>query len=178
MSATVLLIPGLYDSGSEHWQRHWQRQRGFVAVEQRDWITPHRIDWVTTIEEAVAATAGPVVLAAHSLGCATVAWWAQTTAHAARVRGALLVAPSDVEAPSYPSGTSGFLPMPSTPLPFGSQVVASSDDPYVTIARARELAAAWGATLTEIGPAGHINAASGRGPWPEGLALIERMRAG
>jgi uncharacterized protein len=179
VSATVFLVPGLYDSGPEHWQRHWQRQRGFRVVEQRDWQTPRRDDWVATIEAAVDAAVatgvtGPIVLAGHSLGCTTIAHWAATTRHAARVRGALLVAPSDVEAPSYPPGTTGFAPMPLSRLPFASVVVASSDDPYVTPQRARQLAAAWGAELVDIGAAGHINTASGHGPWPEGLALLGR----
>jgi predicted alpha/beta hydrolase family esterase len=33
----------------------------------------------------------------------------------------------------------------------------------------RELAAAWGSGLIEIGSAGHVNAASGHGPWPDGV---------
>jgi len=174
VSATVLLVPGLYDSGPQHWQRHWQRERGFRVVEQRDWQTPRREDWVAAIEAAATESAGPLVLASHSLGCTTVAWWARSTAHAARVRGALLVAPSDIEAPSYPPGTTGFAPLPLDRLPFASVVVASSDDPYVTLVRARQFAAAWGGELVDIGAAGHINTGSGHGPWPDGLALLER----
>ena len=34
---------------------------------------------------------------------------------------------------------------------------------------ARTFADAWGATLVPAGDAGHIDAASGHGPWPEGL---------
>jgi len=170
---TLWLIPGLYDSGPEHWQRHWQRDRGARVIEQREWERPVRDDWVATIEAAIGDAAGPIVLAAHSLGCTTVAHWAQATRCAGRVRGALLVAPSDVEAPSYPSGTAGFEPTPLGRLPFASRVVASTDDIYVTPARARAFAAAWGSELTVVGAAGHINTASGYGPWPEGYALLE-----
>lgn len=172
---SVLLIPGLYDSGPRHWQRQWQRSRGFVCVEQRDWHTPDRAEWVATIEAAVAATPGPLVLAGHSLGCTTLAHWAASTAHAARVRGVMMVAPSDVEAPSYPSGTTGFAPVPLARLPFASLVVTSSDDPYVSLARARHFAAAWGSELLDVGAAGHLNSDAGYGPWPEGLALLERL---
>ena len=34
---------------------------------------------------------------------------------------------------------------------------------------AEKLAGLWGATLVDAGETGHINAASGHGPWPEGL---------
>ena len=173
MQPTVLLIPGLFDSGPEHWQRHWQRERGFVVVEQQEWATPRREDWVATLERAVAATPGPIVLAAHSTGCATVAFWSAETRHAERVRGALLVGPSDSEAPSYPAGPTGFSPMPMAALRFPSVIVVSSDDPYVSPERARAFAAAWGGDLVEIGAAGHINSASGHGPWPGGLALVD-----
>ncbi len=88
-----------------------------------------------------------MVLAAHSLGCCTVAHLARDAAPAelARVRGALLVAPSDVEAPSYPAGTKGFAPMPLARLPFASIVVGSSNDEYVAPERARFFAGSWGA---------------------------------
>jgi hypothetical protein len=37
--------------------------------------------------------------------------------------------------------------------------------------RARWLAKRWGAEFVDMGEAGHINVASGFGPWPEGRAL-------
>jgi uncharacterized protein len=65
--------------------------------------------------------------------------------------------------------------MPPSPLPFPTTVVTSTNDPYVTPARAREFAAAWGARLVEIGPAGHINSSSGLGAWPAGLELLSEL---
>ncbi len=176
MNSTVLLVPGLYDSGPEHWQSHWERARGDCRrVVQRDWQTPSRAEWVATLDAAVAGLRGPPVLAAHSLGCCTVAYWAALGRPA---RGALLVAPSDVEAPSYPSGTTGFVPMPMARLPFPAIVVASDDDEYVTPERAAEFARAWGARLVRIGRAGHINSASGLGSWVDGQRLLEELLAG
>jgi len=172
---TLWLIPGLYDSGHDHWQRIWQRDHGARVIEQRDWQTPHLADWVTTIEAALDGDdGGPVVLAAHSLGCVTAVRWAAGTRHAGRVRGALLVAPSDTEAPSYPPGTVGFRPVPEDRLPFPSLVVATTDDIYVSVERARRFAGWWGSDLEVIGAAGHINTASGHGPWPEGYAFLGR----
>ena len=172
--ATLWLIPGLYDSGPEHWQRHWQRSHGARVIEQRDWQTPLRDEWVATVERALDGSDDPIALAGHSTGCATIAFWAAATRHAARVRLAMLVGPSDTEAPSYPAGPVGFAPMPLARLPFPSIVVASDDDPYVTIPRARAFATAWGSELHVLSRGGHINAASGHGPWPDGYALVER----
>jgi hypothetical protein len=67
--------------------------------------------------------------------------------------------------------------MPLQALPFQSIVVASEDDPYVSVARARQFAEAWGSRFESIGAAGHINADSGLGNWPDGLALLESLHA-
>ena len=75
-------------------------------VVQRDWETPARQEWVDTLSVAVAATGPQVVLAAHSTACALVAFWTAQTG--GRVRGALLVGPSDTEAGSYPPGPVGW----------------------------------------------------------------------
>jgi len=101
-----------------------------------------------------------------------------SAANLERVRGALLVAPSDPEGPSYPEGPTGFAPMPLQRLPFPSIVVASRDDQYVTIERAREYATAWGSELVDVGDAGHINSSSGLGSWPAGYGLLQRLRVG
>ena len=82
---------------------------------------------------------------------------------------------ADPEASSFPLADTTFKPVPFDPLPFPSMVIASSDDPYVTAARARAFARAWGSRLVEIGPAGHINGDSGHGAWPEGEALLEEF---
>ena len=120
-----------------------------------------------------------VVLVAHSSACALVAHWAAAApaAHRSRVVGALLVAPSDPEGPHYPVGPSGFAPMPLLPLPFRTIVVASRNDDYVSLERARSCADAWGSTFVDVGSAGHINSASGLGAWPAGYALLEGLRA-
>jgi len=174
----ILLVPGLWNSGPEHWQSYWERERTDCRrVLQREWETPRCNDWVAALDAAVAGSSLPVVLAVHSLGCALVAHWAGGSRHLGKVRGALLVAPSDVEAPSYPTGTTGFAPMPLKRLPFRSIVVMSANDQYVTPSRARRFARAWGSRLVDVGPKGHINSASGLGMWPEGFALVEELRA-
>jgi hypothetical protein len=60
-------------------------------------------------------------------------------------------------------------------LPFPSIVVASTDDPFVTPARAAAFARAWGSRLVTFERAGHLNADAGFGPWPEGRRLLAAL---
>ena len=174
MRPRVLLLPGLYDSGPDHWHTHWERTNpSFLRVVQRNWEAPSRREWVSTLDAAVTDAGSKVVLAAHSTSCAMVAFWAAETGRT--VQGALLVGPSDTEAPGYPPGPSGWQPMPLGRIPFPTIVVASENDDYVTIERARTFAAAWGSKFRNIGRAGHINSQSGLGDWPEGRALLSEL---
>ena len=176
---TALILPGLSSSGPEHWQTLWEQSDPTCRrVEQAEWETPRCADWVSTLDDAVARSEEPVALVAHSSSCALVAHWARDASakNLAKVRGALLVAPSDPEGPSFPEGPTGFAPIPMARLPFPSIVVASRDDPYITMERAREYAAAWGSEFVDLGEAGHINAASGLGSWAVGYGLLQRLR--
>ena len=173
----VLTVAGLWNSGPAHWQTHWEAAHpGWRRVPQRDWDHPERDEWTAALDAAVRACPAPPLLLAHSLGCAVVAHWALLHPDSAAL-GAMLVAPSDVEAPSYPVDAAGFAPLPLRKLPLPTLLVAGEDDEYVSVERARLFAAAWGSRLQIIGPAGHINGASGHGPWPEGLRLAEAFAA-
>jgi len=172
--ADVLILPGYGDSGPEHWQSLWEQAHGYTRVVQDDWLEPTRDAWVETLDAAVRAAGGPVVLVAHSLACALVAHFAALAA--GRVAGALLVAPADVESADHtPEEVRSFAPLPLERLPFPAIVVASTDDPFVDLDRARQFAEAWGARLVEIGAAGHINADVGFGPWPDGHRLLASL---
>jgi predicted alpha/beta hydrolase family esterase len=172
----VLTVPGLGCSGPEHWQSRWEASApvAFRRVEQRDWDRPDLDGWRRALEDAVVAAGPSALLAAHSLSCSLVAHWARTTRRA--VRGALLVAPADLDAPSAPPETVGFRPMPLERLPFPSILVASDDDPYATLARAEAFATAWGSRLVVVRGGGHLNAQSRLGDWPAGLALLRELR--
>jgi predicted alpha/beta hydrolase family esterase len=168
LSKPVLTVSGLWNSGPQHWQSHWEKKHpGWKRVQQRDWDRPDRNEWVKALDDAIRACPSPPVLAAHSLGCALVAQWAVDRGGEG-VAGAFLVAPSDVEAPDYPVEGRSFSTMPMEKLPFPSLLVASTTDDYVRIDRARAFAAAWGSRLLVLGAAGHINGVSGYGPWPGG----------
>ena len=178
MKCDILIVAGLWNSGPQHWQTHWEREYSkWERVAHRDWQKPDRDEWVAELDAAIAACEGRPILVAHSLGCMLVAQWAQWACSQAgsplKIAGAFLVAPSDVEAPSYPAGANGFTPIPMQALPFPSLMVASTNDPYAAIDRSRAFARAWGSRLVEIGDAGHINADTGYGPWPEGERMLE-----
>ena len=172
--AIVLTLPGWLGSGPAHWQSRWERRHGCQRVEQHDWLRPRRGDWCARLEEVVLATPPdrPLLLAAHSLGCLLVAWWAAHSRLATRVSGALLVAPPEIERDDLRQQIPGWAPPARQRLPFASLVVASSDDPFGRLAHARALAQDWGAAFRDLGARGHLNADSGLGDWAQGLALL------
>jgi len=174
---SVLIIPGLGDSGPQHWQSLWEASHpDYQRVRQTDWECPRCSDWVSNLDAAISAANSPSVLVAHSMGCMGVIHLAATTGNRnKRVAAALLVSPPDVEAETIPSGPTGFAPCPLIRLPFKSIVVASTNDPFVTLERAKIFATAWGSELVILDSAGHINAASGHGPWPEGERLLDKL---
>ncbi|MFZ4110560.1 MAG: RBBP9/YdeN family alpha/beta hydrolase [Polymorphobacter sp.] len=177
---SLVIIPGFNGSGPDHWQTLWQAKRPRAArVEQAHWHDPDPDSWTATLSATIAAAPGPVILVAHSLGCATVAHWAGRADAGLidRIAGALLVAPCDVERPGLPVAIARFAPMPRPVLPFRSTVVASSNDAYASLDRARDFAAAWGSAFVDAGPLGHINAASGLGDWPYGEVLLDTLLA-
>ncbi len=176
--STILMHPGLGNSGEQHWQTLWCKQfPEIIRIEQREWETPDCSEWIATLDEYVMQhPLDQVILVGHSLACCTIVSWARKYNRV--IKGALLVAPSDTEAPSYPPGTTGFAPMPLNELPFPSIAVTSTNDFYVTLDRARYFAQAWGSELVEVGEAGHINVAAGFGPWPAGLNRLRKLDAG
>ena len=184
MSATLLIIPGLRDHVEAHWQTRLAARlplaRSVPPMGRDDLDCAAR---VAAIERAAASIDGPLVLVAHSAGCLMVAQWAvQATPATRRVAAALLVAPPDFEQPlpeGYPRpaelAAGGWLPVPRQCLPFRSQVGASRNDPLSRFDRVATLAADWGSTLIDLGEVGHVNPASGHGPWPAGDALIDTL---
>jgi predicted alpha/beta hydrolase family esterase len=114
-----------------------------------------------------------VVLIGHSLGCATIAHWAAK--YKRNIKGAMLVAPSDLEAPNYTFPTKGFAPIPLDQMNFKSIVVASSNDIWVSLDRARFFAEKWGSDFINIGDAGHINVSSGHTNWEVGLTILKML---
>lgn len=168
-----LVVPGWHNSGPRHWQSVWETSfPSMQRVQQNDWVTPRREDWIARLDEAVRSARKPVLLIAHSLGCATIAHWASRQNRPGNIAGALLVAPADVERASAASALRDFAPLPRQHLGIPTLMVASSNDHCCTVERAHALASDWGSTLQIIGDAGHINADSGLGEWHSGQELL------
>jgi hypothetical protein len=108
--------------------------------------------------------------------------WARLTRRA--VRGALLATPADFDQPlpdGYPSMEAleegGWLPVPRNALPFRSIVAASRNDPLARYERVATFARSWGSKLVDLGEVGHLNPASGYGPWPQAVSLVNELDA-
>jgi predicted alpha/beta hydrolase family esterase len=96
------------------------------------------------------------------------------------VGAAPLVAPTDPELRRNTArvpGLRSFRPLPQEPLAFPAILVASRTDPYMAQDRARIVANLWEAAFVDAGDAGHLNVASGHGPWTDGLELLDRLYA-
>lgn len=173
----VLLVPGLGNSGRQHWLSYWERALPVPRAELGDWDDPYPDAWVTQLDAEIAAAGPDVVLVAHSLGCACVVRWAAKPRPVrGPIRAALLVAPADVDSDAHtPQEARRFGPMPMLRLPFPALVVASTNDPYADIERSEAFANAWGARFVNVGAKGHINADSALGNWPEGRALLNGL---
>lgn len=176
--ADILIVPGYTGSSEQHWQTRWERKLSSARrVEQAEWSKPVREDWVRTMAHAVNEAEKPVVIVAHSLGVAT-------AIHAIPefrrpVVGAFLVAPPDVASETIrPRHLMTFGPYPRDPLPFPSIVVASRNDEFSSFEAAEDIAGAWGSLFVDAGESGHLNAASGHGPWPEGLLTFGKFLSG
>lgn len=175
-----LIVPGLNDSGPTHWQCRWlDLLRNSNKADLGDWSNPTREGWTARLDRATQDINSPIILVAHSLGCHTVAHWASQASDgaAAKVFGALLVAPPDCERASACPPVRQFGPSATAALPFPAILVASEDDDYATLDHARQLARAWRADFNNAGRLGHINAASNLGIWPTGLAVLGRLIA-
>ena len=175
MSTPVLLLPGWQNSGPAHWQSRWEALYGYQRVEQHDWMQPLRGDWITRLEEVVLAQPSPCVLVAHSLGCLLVSAWAACSRNTHRVQAALLVAPGDAEREELRPVLHSWSPVVAQHLPFASVLAGSHNDPYCRLERAQWFAQAWGSQWHDCGHAGHINADSQLGDWPDGHALLQSL---
>ncbi len=167
----ILIVPGRGNSGPDHWQSRWERNlKTARRIEQDDWSRPRKAAWTARIVAAVRAVTRPAVLVGHDCGVAAIVHAAPLLAGTG-VRGAFLVAPGseDLLRRHVPDLDPGFFPYPRDPLPFPSNLIASRNDPFGAYDDAADLALAWGSLLIDAGESGHLDTASGHGPWPDGL---------
>jgi len=164
----ILLVPGIQDSGPEHWQTCWQqRYPHWLRIAQRNWLEPDLDGWVAAIRRGLGEQRSPVLLIGHSFGA--LSSWYFASHFPDEVAGVVLVAPAEpVRFEIEDRILASALPVPSL-------LFASHNDPLLAFSRARYWAEAWGSELVDVGEAGHINAQSGFGAWPHGLQRIDRF---
>ncbi len=167
----TLIVPGLDASPAPHWQHWWAAtDPSALTVDLPHPDKPNPTVW--EIELASMVLQHPdCVLVGHSLGAILVTRiltkWPQL-----KVRAALLVAPAETSGNDR-IGQFGKISETSFSVP--SLVVASRNDPWMSFDRASQLASAWGSALIDLGNAGHINVASGYGPWQGGKDLRDQL---
>lgn len=166
----VVTVPGLHGSEGAHWQSWLERQFArTLRIEQDDWEAPHLARWANAVRDTLARERGPFVLAAHSFGCLAAAHALLRGDLAADVAGVLFVAPAS---PAKFAFAGSF---EARRLPVPSILIGSETDPWMALADARELARHLGSAFVNLGDAGHINTASGFGPWPRAKYFIDTL---
>jgi serine hydrolase len=178
----VILVHGYDGSGPEHWQRWLAVELEARAVPVRfpelpDPTAPKKDAWVAALAAVTSATgAAPLTFVCHSLGCWALdhllAEGAPSGEHAA-----LLVAPPSPFLLFEP--VESFLPPPRqrhtwASLAARSLLVGSDNDELTSAEEFSGMAADLGVRCHIIPGAGHINTASGYGPWPWALDWVLR----
>jgi predicted alpha/beta hydrolase family esterase len=172
----LITLPGIGGSGEAHWQSLWERSDPRIRrFAPSSWDRPALDDWIEALDREVGKSGEPPLIVAHSLACLLVAHWTQRTRRAAA--GALLVAVPDPASTAFPVEAACFANPPATTLPFPSVIVASSNDPFGSLAYARARAAEWGGAFVDAGAHGHLNGSSGLGEWPEGREALAALEA-
>lgn len=170
----TLIIHGLDGSPAPHWQHWWAlSDPRAISVDLPDAHAPNACRWEDELAGAILRHPDSI-LVGHSLGAVLVARLL-TKYPQLKVRAAMLVAPAS---PDADKRLKTFAPLPQAKFNVPSMVVASRNDPWMSFSQAKAQAQAWGSKLIDLGYAGHINVASGFGPWPEGKTLRDSLLAG
>lgn len=183
MQTPTLIVPGFHGSGPEHWQT-WLEQvlPDAQRVSGIDWEQPVLAHWAARVRAHLDQAHSPLWVVAHSFGC--LASVIACCERPQQVAGLMLVAPADPErfstqglATDFPRAAKlkQFLPQQALGVP--ALMVASSNDPWLSLQDARHWARLWACRLHNIGAQGHINADSGHGRWEQGLQLLQELQA-
>ena len=166
--ADILLVPDGPHIHPVHWQRRWQEKMANARIVADSINERQRL---AELRDAIKSATRPTVLVGHGAGAALIL---RTLVERLTVAGAFLAAPrvprafyeGEGDAPGQRAReTQGEKPSQLAPI----WIIASRDDQAFSFDEAARLAERWGARLIDAGDAGAIDAASGRGPWPEGL---------
>lgn len=170
----TVIVPGVGGSEHDHWQSWLQRQlKSCSRVQQQDWNKPVLHEWIEQFFKTFQSIQEPIQIVAHSFGClTTVAALAQHPELNQNIKNLVLVAPAN---PAR-FGDAGFARESQNDyqqyfhqlkLQVPTQMIISENDPWLNFQDALQLAKAWKIRPKNLGQVGHINVASGFGPFPE-----------
>jgi len=165
----LLIVPRLGGGAEGDWPARWRAKLSTARfVAPADSCDPRLEAWTAAVAQAARETTRPVLFVGHGSGGAVIVEAAR--ALGGDVRGAFLVAPPDEAGLTRLTGARWTVSR--GPLPWPSLVVASRNDYDGALDAVAALASSWGAELIDAGFAGGLDAASGHGPWPEGLMRL------
>ncbi|RHX85230.1 RBBP9/YdeN family alpha/beta hydrolase [Leptospira stimsonii] len=168
----TFLIPGISNSGPEHWQTHWEKLHGFKRIQQEDWENPFYSVWEESLVRQIERTEGSEnsILIGHSLGCLLIAKALGRLSN--RIRGVFLVAPPDPNSAVFPKGLEEFGEFPQKSLGTQGLLLFSENDPYSKTEFSENLGKLWNLETINLGELGHINAQSQLGNWDSGFQIF------
>jgi uncharacterized protein len=172
---SFLILHGWQGSGPGHWQT-WLAQRlhgngQHVAYPDLPDADDPRLDtWLASLEGEMRALPGEPIVLCHSLSC--LLWLHHVERGGTQAERLLLVAP-----PGEQPELVEFFPPPFPELTGEARMVCSDDDPYCPDGAAHLYGRRLGIPIDLLRGAGHINADSGYGAWPEVEAWCLGQRA-
>lgn len=170
----TIIVPGVGGSEHDHWQSWLQRQlMSCSRVQQQDWHQPILKKWVAQWLKTVQQVHAPIQVVAHSFGCLTsVAALDQYPEVCKKVKKLILVAPANPArftdiGFSINDMNNYQAYFHQIKLKVATDLLISENDPWLSFEDAKKLAHAWQVRPRNLGQVGHINVASGFGPFPE-----------
>ncbi|MFW2077262.1 RBBP9/YdeN family alpha/beta hydrolase [Acinetobacter sp. ULE_I010] len=170
----TVIVPGVGGSDHKHWQTWLQNQLTHsTRVHQKNWDKPILQLWVKELVKVLNATDHPIQIVAHSFGCLTcVAALHEHPELITKVKKLVLVAPANPER----FGSNGFAAdsignyktyFYGLKIRVPTEILISENDPWFNFDDVQNLTKAWHIKAVNLGNVGHINVASGFGPFPE-----------
>ncbi|MGI9477716.1 MAG: RBBP9/YdeN family alpha/beta hydrolase [Hyphomicrobiaceae bacterium] len=155
-----LAHPGADTPDADHWISRWQRN-----IRTADWLDGQDPSPSQALRAQCAKNARPTVIVTHGSGVNVLLDSGDGLGQTA-VAGAFIVAPVPSGSLLDATGENALR------LGFPSVVIASDDHPELSEDAARQFSARLGSHFVAAGPSGRLDAASGQGPWPEGLMRL------
>ncbi|MEB3754385.1 RBBP9/YdeN family alpha/beta hydrolase [Acinetobacter sp. MD2(2019)] len=173
-----LIVPGVGGSDAEHWQSWLQTQIKQSSRVEQDWDRPILSEWVSNWVKAVQNIDAPIKVIAHSFGCLTsLAALAQHPELTSKISKLILVAPANPnrfdESGFAKIGQANYQHVFKTMnMTVESVMLISENDSWLGLDDAMVWAKCWNIPSVNLGSVGHINVASGFGPFPQILPYL------